>query len=406
MEKKNGLGIAFLFMVIGILIATIIGLSIWVYTLKKEEPKQEEPKQEELEQEELTPQTNNIEFSDIEIKECLQNYLNLVGMLNNEPDNVIRYLFANAQIDYGASDVEHYLKTNISYDRFKATILNYMSEKGFVEFNKVYNGEESFKNVDGLVYALNTGASGDHWDVDTIEKIGNNKYIGHTTWIFEGLEETKKSVNFQFTITSYNGKCVIDSCEQVENISNESSANKNSMYTITTKNDEYGDTVYATITATKDGKEISKEMKMDAQISRTGTMEIPNVGEFALVAETGGEYLGVHCFQLIDGEIKDLGIINCGADMVKEATYTAKIKDETIVEITATRNDETKTAEFNNSIAKFEPLIIDIFDYGKVVLVPESGGEYYGITAYRLSQDYTSGKTLDIIEVGTLTGIF
>ena len=44
--------------------------------------------------------------------------------------------------------------------------------------------------------------------------------------------------------------------------------------------------------------------------------------------------------------------------------------------------------------------IIDIFDLGKVVLVAETGGEYYGIRVYRLSQEYTRGKIQGIIEAG------
>ena len=46
--------------------------------------------------------------------------------------------------------------------------------------------------------------------------------------------------------------------------------------------------------------------------------------------------------------------------------------------------------------------ITNLLGYGEVVLISEENANYYEIHAYRLSQDYVSGKHKDIKEVGTI----
>ena len=92
--------------------------------------------------------------------------------------------------------------------------------------------------------------------------------------------------------------------------------------------------------------------------------------------------------------------------MVKEATYSVETRGEATAVITANRKGETikKEFEMSASIAKTE--VIDILGLGKVVLVAETGGEYYAFKVFRLSQDYTNGKTSGIIEVGSIQYLF
>ena len=216
-----------------------------------------------------------------------------------------------------------------------------------------------------------------------------------------------------FLYKTYNDKKVEDKKlvkqqAQVDNLSeivgnlqnniSESNVNKNEVkYEITVK-----DEAKAIIEATKNGKTISKEIEMEAMIDKTGTMDIPNIGTVALISDSGGEYIGVHIYQLINNEIKLLGDINCGADMVKEASYTVETKSEGIALINADVNGENISKEFEMSAAIANTSIIDILDYGKVVLIAESGGKYYEIQVYRLSQDYTTGKNKEIINVGSI----
>ena len=132
------------------------------------------------------------------------------------------------------------------------------------------------------------------------------------------------------------------------------------------------------------------------------TIKIENIGEVALVSESGGEYCKTHIYQLVNNEIKKIGDIDCGADMVKDATYKVSKKNEGTAVIEANSNGESIKKEFEMDAAIINTNVIDIFNYGKVVLVAETGGEYYGIQVFRLSQDYTTGKNKEIKKVGAI----
>lgn len=173
-------------------------------------------------------------------------------------------------------------------------------------------------------------------------------------------------------------------------------------YEITKKKNQTGEEVIAVIKATKDDKTVTKEFEMSSLIADTGTMVLPTIGSVALVADSGGEYYGVNIYQLVNGEIKKLGTIDCGADMVKDATYSVETKGEATAVITANRNGETIKKEFEMSAAIAKTEIIDVLECGKVVLIAETGGEYYAFKVFRLSQDYSSGKIKGIVEAGLI----
>lgn len=189
-----------------------------------------------------------------------------------------------------------------------------------------------------------------------------------------------------------------------KNISTKTSTNTNSdsiKYEISIRNE-----IYATIKATKDGKTVTKEFEMGGAIAETGTMTLPTIGSVALVADSGGEYYGVNIYQLVNGKIEKLGIIDCGADMVSEATYEVATKGETTAIITAKRNSENIKKEFKMDATIVKTEVIDVLKRGKVVLVAETGGEYYAFKVFRLSQDYTNGNTKGIVEAGTINYLF
>lgn len=230
----------------------------------------------------------------------------------------------------------------------------------------------------------------------------------------EKTEATKKSADLQTQVNSLN-ETVSDLQGKINSISDTINSGKSDKDT-TAKNDSTQspttdtnditytintrDEIYATVKAAKDGKTVSKEFEMGGMIDKTGTIDIKDFGKVALVSYSGGETCVIHVYQLVNTEIKLLGTIDCSADMVKEATYTVDTKNEATAVISSKRNNETITNEFEMSAAIANTSVIDIFDYGKVVLVAESGGEYYGIQVYRLSQDYTTGETKEITNVG------
>ncbi len=191
-----------------------------------------------------------------------------------------------------------------------------------------------------------------------------------------------------------------------DDIKNDITKSDDTEYDITKVKNQYDEEVTAVITATKDGKTVTKEFEMDALIADTETAVYPTIGSVALVAYSGGEGYGVNFYQLVNDEIKKIGEIDCGADMVEEATYTVETEGEATAIITATRNGVETKKEFEMSAAIDKTEIIDVFDRGEIVLVAETGGEYYAFKAFRLSQDYTNGKTIDIVEVGTIQYMF
>ena len=232
----------------------------------------------------------------------------------------------------------------------------------------------------------------------------------------EKTEATKKSAELQTQVNSLNGTVsnLQGKLNSISETINSDKTNKNTIttkdlaQTTTTNNDEITytistrDEIYATIKATKNGKTVSKEFEMSTMIADTGTMELPTIGTVALVADSGGEYYGVNIYQLVNDDIKLIGTMDCGADMVKEATYTVETKNEATVTINAKRNNENITKEFEMSATIANTSVVDILKCGKVVLVAETGGEYYGIQVYRLSQDYTTGQTKEIKNVGSI----
>lgn len=117
--------------------------------------------------------------------------------------------------------------------------------------------------------------------------------------------------------------------------------------------------------------------------------------------------IGTHYIDLenakVTSESKNEIVENVYNDFFEwENTYTVSVRDETYATIKATKNGKTISKEFEMSAAIANTSVIDIFNLGKVVLVAESGGEYYGIEVYRLSQDYITGETKEIKNVGSI----
>lgn len=214
--------------------------------------------------------------------------------------------------------------------------------------------------------------------------------------------KAKKSVDSQEQVSNLQSKMNTNSEKVNSSTTTNTSESDDIKYEIPKKKNQYGDEAIAVIKATKEGKTTTKEFEMDALITDTGTMILPTIGSVALVAETGGEYFGVSVYQLVNGEIKKLGTIDCSADMVKEATYSVENKGKSTVVITANRNGEITKKEIEMSATIDKAEVIDVLGCGKVVLVAETSGEYYAFKVFRLSEDYTNGKTQGIVEAGTL----
>ena len=214
------------------------------------------------------------------------------------------------------------------------------------------------------------------------EKVDANKKVEELQKEVETLEKTIDNLQAKLDkLTGASDNIVINNTSNIK-------------YKITIRDDNH-----ATIEATDDENTVSEEFELDAEIDKTGTMTIPNLGNVALISYTSGKTRIVNIYQLVDGGIKLLGDIDCGKNMVEEADYTVDIKNNNIAVITAKRYDETVTSEFKMSTTIDNTNIIDIFDYGKVVLIAQSDGSNYSIQMYRLAQDYDTNRTQGIINV-------
>ena len=297
---------------------------------------------------------------------------------------IIEYIAIEQNEEINQIDIKAYERSDTD-----ESIKNIMEYKIDLNTNKI-----EAENKDVLIYDPKNSIITDEYKIyykvfygveyDEAEYYHNKEDENHETEIDEELEISK------------DGKETEVSEETEKNLLEEKVTN-NSMvaYAVNSRNESH-----AIIKATKNGKTISKEVEMNGLVDKAETIEIPTIGKVLLVSDTAGESYVVNIYQLINNEIVNIGNIDCGIDMVTDATYTVETKNDTIAIINAKLDNETVKQEFEMSAEIAYTKIIDIFDLGKVVLVAETGGEYYGIRVYRLSQEYTSGKIQGIIEAG------
>lgn len=158
-----------------------------------------------------TSSTEDVEFSDNEIKEALQNYLDLRGMKEGSNLGFLVKLELCNYGDYDSGNItnDYYVKTNIKYSDYKEKMLNYVTEEWF---------ETSFKNglkeQDGLLYYYDGGASGMQFEVKDITIKGDYSDSAYIAEVYNvHFDDSKELENMEFHIANNNGKCVISYCD-------------------------------------------------------------------------------------------------------------------------------------------------------------------------------------------------
>lgn len=209
MEEKEPIKIKLSTVLLIIAVIVIILMGVFIGFLYKRNI-------ENIKSEDNTVKTENIEktFSESEVKEVLQNYLNIGGAYQGEPYGVLYVMktmtgknVINDEYPEAIEDGEvSILPTNIKYSEFKEFMLNYMTEEVFnTDFARGY------VDKDGMLYCKNYGASGLAYEVISIEKMNdsNTKYKGNLYWYV--TEEYKEKENITFEVANKNNKCVISS---------------------------------------------------------------------------------------------------------------------------------------------------------------------------------------------------
>lgn len=158
-----------------------------------------------------TSNNNAISFTDEQIKITLSNYLELYA--HARCDALLHNLEKKGKLNYDSSK-DNILNdgtviTSIKFSDYKNAMLNYVSES---EFEKHWTSSLHFnKNSNGYLTKAQGGGGLRVYTVNSITKADNLTYSAKTTATLVDLDNSKEDENFTFTITSYNGNCVIDS---------------------------------------------------------------------------------------------------------------------------------------------------------------------------------------------------
>ena len=153
------------------------------------------------------------DYSTEEVKQALEKYLNLEGAFSGSPSELLYELGYKKSSIEEFPDKDNYIKTNIKYDEFKQKMLEYMSEELFKKFNTYIDIENCYKNVNGYLYVVDSGSSGHKHKVKSIELKSKDSYVGKVYFIYVTGDYSDKTYDFNFTISSHNGKCIINTID-------------------------------------------------------------------------------------------------------------------------------------------------------------------------------------------------
>lgn len=157
----------------------------------------------------INTNNNNISFTEEQVKKTLSNYLELRSHANC--DALLVNLTEKGKLNYN-SYKDNILNngtvvTTIKFVDYKNAMLNYVSES---EFEKNWTKTQYFnENSNGYLTKTQGGGSLRVYTVKSITKINESTYSAKTTSVIENEEHIEEK-EFTFTVTSYNGNCVID----------------------------------------------------------------------------------------------------------------------------------------------------------------------------------------------------
>ena len=163
-----------------------------------------------------TTTSQTIAFTDTEVKLALSKFLEVYAESNC--DGLFDYfeehgLLKNVPYDYIPS--ENGVTTNVKFSDYKKAMLNYVSED---YFNKGWTSPQNFyENDEGYLVKVQGGGGLVEYTINSISKIDDTTYLANPTAKLVDLDDSTESRMFNFSVSSYNGKCVIDSFEYASN---------------------------------------------------------------------------------------------------------------------------------------------------------------------------------------------
>ena len=156
-----------------------------------------------------------ITFSEEEIENALENYLNIFkghGSPEGILDSLDLILLSSAE-KYELTE-DNFKKTDIPYSVFEEKIQQYTTLENFETINKGGSFVElEFKEIDDKVAYFDGGWSGIEYEVYKIEAKEDSLPITHTAEILRTEGDRKVIENVEFSVESNDGKCIISYCD-------------------------------------------------------------------------------------------------------------------------------------------------------------------------------------------------
>ena len=164
-----------------------------------------------------TTTSSEASFTDAEIKTSLSKFLEMDA--RSGCDSLLEYLSEQGllgNIPYASTVSDNgVVTTNVKFSDYKKAMLNYVSED---YFNKGWTSPQNFyENDEGYLVKVQGGGGLVEYTINSISKIDDTTYLANTTAKLVDLDDSTESRMFNFSVSSYNGKCVIDSFEYASN---------------------------------------------------------------------------------------------------------------------------------------------------------------------------------------------
>ena len=189
---------------------------------------------------------NSKELGSEEAKKTMQGYLNIFGAKFGSPARVlttdeIKLISSYSEID-GKADKNNYISSKIKYSDFKNKMLEYMTEKLFEEMSG-----SNYKNVNGMLYIADIGASGKSFKIEEIELISEEddkckyrikglEFEGGQKYDFIGEVELQKNKKNKYVVSKFEWEEKEDEKSKDDDYNNTNTNDNNSTTNIKNNN--------------------------------------------------------------------------------------------------------------------------------------------------------------------------
>ena len=153
------------------------------------------------------------EFTDAEIKDAIQRFINLSITAGTRTDAFIEFLgFSNLNVEWkenykGYSSIA---VTNVKYADFKNKVLEYMSDYWYESHFAEWRGiGKNYIDMDGNLAYISDGGSGAVVTVERVYKVKDtNEYVAILDQ--QDINTSHQKTIGNYMLTKQNGRCVVD----------------------------------------------------------------------------------------------------------------------------------------------------------------------------------------------------